>query len=457
VILLAASNVESFAVSNVEPSWRVYILLALGIAIAPILAVVFDQNTSVLITGCFDVLVLLLTIADGWNIHKHRIQISRSPLSKLSIGRDNPVTLSVTAGNRAALVRIRDDYPLDFTVSQQMLSCSLAPKSQQTLTYTVNPPHRGEFHWGNIYLRQLGSWKLAWYQWQVSQPQTVYVYPDLMALRSLSIRLTLPSSGSMSQSRRSEMGTEFYELREYVRGDDPRLIDWKATARRLGNSGRIPLQIRVLEPQREQTLMVLLDRGRLMTAQVRGLQRFDWGLNTALALALAGLHRGDRVGIGVFDRDIATWIPPESGQNQLSRLLEGLTPVQPVLLEPDYMGAIAKLVQQQTRRSLVVVITDIVDATASEELLAALMHLTPRYLPFCITLRDPQVDAIAHTPTTDVTQAYARAVAIDLLEQRRLAFSQLQQKGVLVLDAPADKISEAAVDRYLQLKARDRI
>lgn len=447
----------SFPTSNVEPSWRVYVLLALGLAIAPILAAIFDQKTSVYITGCFDVLVLSLTIADGWNIRQHRVNISRSRLSKLSIGRDNPVTLSVTAGNRAAAVRIRDGYPVDFTVSQPTLSCSVAPGSQESLTYTVNPPHRGEFHWGNIFIRQLGSWGLAWYQWQVSQPQTVYVYPDLMALRSLSLRLTLPDSGNISQSRRSEMGTEFYELRAYVPGDDTRLIDWKATARRLGNSGHIPLQVRVLEPQREQTLFLLLDRGRLMTAQVRGLQRFDWGLNTALAMAVAGWHRGDRVGIGVFDRDIATWIPPESGKQQLPRWLEALTPIQPVFLEPDYMGAMTKLVQQQTRRSLVVVITDIVDATASEELLAALMHLTPRYLPFCITLRDPQVDAIAHKPTTDVTQAYARAGAIDLLEQRRLAFSQLQQKGVLVLDAPADKISEAAVDRYLQLKARDRI
>src|SRR4028118_1875636 len=188
------------------------------------------------------------------------------------------------------------------------------------------------------------------------------------------------------------MGTEFAELREYGIGDDPRLIDWKATARRSR-----PL-VRVLEPEREQTLIILLDRGRLMTAQVQGLKRFNWGLNATLSLALAGLDRGDRVGIGVFDREVTSWIPPERGQHQLSKLIERLTPIQPVLLEPDYVGAVTTLANQQTRRALVVLITDLVDITASAELLAALGRLTPRYLPFCVTLRDPQVDKQAHTP-----------------------------------------------------------
>jgi uncharacterized protein (DUF58 family) len=275
-----------------------------------------------------------------------------------------------------------------------------------------------------------------------------------VGLRSLSIRLTLENTGTMRRAQRIGMGTEFAELREYGIGDDTRLIDWKATARRSR-----PL-VRVLEPEREQTLIILLDRGRLMTAQVQGLKRFDWGLNATLSLALAGLHRGDKVGIGVFDREVTTWIPPERGQHQLSKLIERLTPIQPVLLEPDYVGAVTKLVNQQTRRALVVLITDIVDVTASAELLAALVRLRPRYLPFCVTLRDPQVDRLAHTPpaTLDrggVAATYARAVALDLFAQRQVAFAQLKQKGVLVLDAPANQISEQLVDQYLQLKARN--
>ena len=215
--------------------------------------------------------------------------------------------------------------------------------------------------------------------------------------------------------------------------------------------------VRVLEPEQEQTIFILLDRGRLMTAKVGvgGLKRFDHGLNATLSLAMAGLSRGDKVGVAVFDREITTWIPPERGSHHLSKLVERLAPIQPVLLEPDYLGAVTKVITQQTRRALVVVITDLVDATASSELLGAMMRLAPRYLPFCVTLNDPLVDHIAHGHTDNTKDTYSRAVALDLLAQRQVAFAQLRQKGVLVLDAPCDRITEELVDRYLQLKARN--
>jgi uncharacterized protein (DUF58 family) len=438
------------------PSRRVYGLLLLGIAIAIGLAIVFDEWVSIISTLLFDSVVLGLAVWDAQRVKANRVQVTRYPLQRLSIGRDNPVVLSVQSSDRVSKIRLRDYYPIEFEVSTPTLSATLDRNTSQELTYTIHPDSRGEFQWGDIQLRQLGQWGLAWHNWKIPARQTVAVYPDLVGLRSLSIRLTLENTGTMRQARRIGIGTEFAELREYGIGDDIRLIDWKATARRSR-----PL-VRVLEPEREQTLIILLDRGRLMTARVQGLKRFDWGLNATLSLALAGLHRGDRVGIGVFDREVTTWIPPERGQHHLSKLIERLTPIQPVLLEPDYVGAVTRLVNQQTRRALVVLITDIVDVTASAELLAALVRLTPRYLPFCVALRDPQVDRLAHTPPIlekekqgAVEATYTRAVALDLLAQRQVAFAQLKQKGVLVLDAPANQISEQLVDRYLQLKARN--
>ena len=298
-------------------------------------------------------------------------------------------------------------------------------------------------------MRQLGKLGLAWRDWKIPAKQKVTIYPDLIGLRELSIRLTIENSGAMRQARRLGNGTEFAELREYRTGEDIRLIDWKATARR-----DRPV-VRVLEPEQEQTLFILLDRGRLMTAQVKGLKRFDWGLNATLSLALAGLSRGDKVGVAVFDRDITTWIPPQRGINHLSKLVDRLSPIQPVLLEPDYLGAVTKVITRQTRRALVVVITDLVDVTASVELLGAMIRLSPRYLPFCVTLNDPTLDRLAHSPTDNIRDTYARATALDLLAQRQVAFAKLRQRGVLVLDAPCDRISEELVDRYLQLKARN--
>lgn len=438
------------------PSRRVYGLLLAGMIFATALAAVWPSESrlgvSILALLLFDGVVLGLMGWDGWRSRRDRAIVLREPLHRLSIGRDNSIVLAVQSQAKPATIQIRDAYPgTDFEVSTPTLEATLQANARQKLTYTVKPLRRGEYQWGSIHVRQRSAWGLAWLDWKIPQDQKVAVYPDLLGLRSLTIRLALQAAGAMRQRKRIGMGTEFAELREYSTGDDPRLIDWKATARRSR-----PL-IRVLEPEQEQTLIILLDRGRLMTAQVQGLKRFDWGLNATLSLALAGLNRGDRVGVGVFDRTIHTWIPPERGQNHLSRLIDRLTPIQPEFLEPDYLGAVTTLVSQQTRRALVVILTDLVDTTASAELLLSVGRMAPRYLPFCVALRDPQVDRQAQHFTSDPSATYARAVALDLLTQRQIAFASLKRKGVLFLDAPADRISDQLVDRYLQLKQRNQL
>ncbi|BAZ17768.1 hypothetical protein NIES4071_96480 [Calothrix sp. NIES-4071] len=437
------------------PTKKVYLLLSLGIILAPTIASFTKVATGISIILLYDAVILTLMIIDSLRARRFRVDITRELPPRLSIGRDNAVKLEVKSITNT-IIKICDYYPNSFNINQSEIRIKVEKDTTSEVTYTAFPTKRGEFNWGDIQIRQLGAWGLGWDNWKIPQSLKVKVYPDLIGLKSLSIRLTLQSSGSMRQFRQLGIGTEFSELRNYRSGDDLRLIDWKATARRVGAGNRSPL-VRVLEPEQEQTLLILLDRGRLMTAQVQGLQRFDWGLNATLSLALAGLHRGDKVGVGVFDRQIHTWIPPERGQHQLSHLIDRLTPIQPVLLESDYVGAVTHVIQQHTRRCLIVVITDIIDATASSELLSALSRLTPRYLSFCVALRDPQVDAIAHTFTEDVQGAYTRAVALDLMAQRQVAFANLKGRGVLVLDAPANQISNELVERYLQLKARNQL
>lgn len=432
------------------PSPRVYWLLLLGLGLA-IPGQILLQRPALPLLLAWDSLVLLLTLLDGWRLRTERIQVERLAPERLSIGRNNPIHLTLKAGRHPATIQLKDEFPQAFHATPPQLQLTLVAQATETQTYQVFPRQRGDYSFGAIQLRQLGSWGLAWQSWAIPQAQTATVYPDLVGLRALSIRLALHNTGSLKRAERLGMGTEFAELRDYSRGDDRRLIDWKASSRR----SRILL--RVLEPEREQTLIVLLDSGRLMTAQVQGLSRFDWGMNATLSLALAGLNRGDRVGVGIFDRLLHTWIPPERGSHQLSAMIDRLTPIQPSLQEPDYLTAVTAITQQQSRRALVVLITDVIDKTASAELLSAMTRLTPRYLPFCVALGDPAVARQAQDGSAHVTQGYQRAVALDLLSQRQVALDTLKQKGVLVLDAPADQLSDQLVERYLQIKARGQI
>jgi uncharacterized protein (DUF58 family) len=438
----------------IVPTRKTYGLLVVGGAIATLLTNFSDApnrlTVALVALLLFDGAVLVSMFWDGLQTRARRATVSRDPLHRLSIGRDNPISLKCEAQHQTRL-RLYDNYPVAFDGTPMPLVLDLASGGTETVSYTVNPKERGEYDWGDIQIQQQGPLGLAWADWTVTAAAKVSVYPDLIGLNQLSIKLALQSTGTLKQKRRMGVGTEFAELREYGVGDDPRFIDWKATAR-LSQ----PL-VRVLEPEREQTLVILLDRGRLMTAQVQRLTRFDWGLNAALSLALAGISRGDRVGIGVFDRTLHTWIPPRGGRATLQQMVERLTPIQPVLQESDYLAAATHAARQQHRRSLVVMITDIVDQTASGELLSAMARMRPRHLPFCITLRDSHIDRQAQQMTTDVDATYERAVALDLLNQREVAFSKLKQRGVLVLDAPANQITDPLVEAYLRIKTQGRL
>ena len=447
------------------PTLRLYQFLGLGALIPLIMArlslPIWAMEEAL---GAYNLVILALAFWDYRRARNWELEIERGCESRLSIGRENPIHLTLTVRQgpgrmQAGQVQLRDLYPPEFRADRTTLTVQLRPQTQTEFTYHVFPPRRGAFSWQGLALRQSSPWGLVWRSWQLPLETKVDVYPDLIGLRLLSVRLSLESSGSLRRRRHSAGGTEFSELREYSLGDDLRLVDWKATARR----GQ-PF-VRLLEPERDQPLIILLDRGRLMTAQVAGLKRFDWGLNATLSLALAGLRRGDRVGVCVFDKEIHTWVGPQPGQSHLSEIMERIYNVEPVVTESDYVGVVSQVLSRYTRRALVVLLTDIVDAIASAELLAAMARLAPRFLPFCVALRDPHINEQARQPLTvtqeptneQVQRLYDQAVALDLLQQRALAFAQLKQQGVLVLDAPANCVSEELVDRYLLLKARSRL
>ncbi|MEN9214944.1 MAG: DUF58 domain-containing protein [Gloeomargarita sp. DG02_4_bins_56] len=433
------------------PARLTYVLLLLGLPLAGGLGVPLGWELSITITGIYDAFILIFMF---WDYHRNRRRrVALTPLDpgKLSVGRQNPIAMTAQTGDAPAYLRLRDGYPVGWTVSPEVITVRLAPQTVQELSYRVRPEKRGEFPWQRLTVWQLTPWGLAWDHWRVGTPRKVAVYPDLLTLRALSIRLTLAGSGTLRRQRQWAGGTEFTELREYRTGDDPRLVDWKATARR----GR-PL-VRVLEPEQEQTVLILLDRGRLMTGRIQGVARFDWGLNAALALALAVLHRGDRVGLVVFDRQVSLWLPAQRGTHYVHHLVERVVPLQPVLQEPDYLGVMQTVIGRQTRRTLVVMLTEVIDTTASGELMGALGRLPPRHLPLCVTLNDPGVAQQAHTFSVDPALAYGRAVALDLLHQRQVVLTQMQRQGVVVVDAPAPQVSTPLVDTYLRLKAQGRL
>jgi len=164
--------------------------------------------------------------------------------------------------------------------------------------------------------------------------------------------------------RRRGEGTNFASLREYVVGDDPRRIDWKATAR------RHKLITREYTVEQGQTVLVAVDAGRMMTQLAGALSRFEHALHSAMLLADVAGDSGDHVGAIVFDDQIRAFVPAARGRPSVQRLRDAFVPVRATMAEPDYAAAFRTLAARHRKRSLIVLYTDVVDPRASQSLIA---------------------------------------------------------------------------------------
>jgi uncharacterized protein (DUF58 family) len=279
----------------------------------------------------------------------------------------------------------------------------------------------------------------------------IRVDPPVEPLR----RLSLDSSRTRRQGgavrRLRGVGSEFESLRDYRPDDDSRWIDWKASARRRR------LTSREYQVDEHQSVVFLVDTGRLMATEDGERSKLDHALGAALAIGWAAMTRGDNVGLLAFDRGVSTELRPGRGAAQTVRLHEALGRLQPSLVEPDYEGAFARLQQRVRKRSLVLVFTDLVDERVSADLIRAVARAGKRHLVIVVTLSDRAlVDRLAAAPAT-VREAYGNAVAADALLLRDGAVRRLRKSGVRVVDSPAGRLAADAVEAYLRVRRENRV
>src|SRR2546426_2133727 len=255
----------------------------------------------------------------------------------------------------------------------------------------------------------------------------------------------------MKAIRKLGEGRLFESLREWVPGDDLRHIDWKATARRR------KVITRQYEAERRQQVMLVLDAGRLLTAEVAGVARMDYAVQAALELAYAAAQHDDNVGIMVFADGVQQFVAPQRGHRGLKQVLDVLAGVAPKLVEPDYPGAFRYLAARSRKRALTVLFTDVIDRFASDALVANVASLRPRHLPLAVTLRNPELDAVAALRPADAHDAFRKAAAEELLRARDEALGHMRRAGVLVLDVPPGRAAQAVVGRDRELKRRGRV
>ena len=380
------------------------------------------------------------------------VTIAREFGSRFAMGAETEVRIHIqNATQRSMLLIVKDEHPPQMILSGVREGRVLVEaQSTATLIYGVRPPRRGRFEFGQTALRFRSRFRLIWCQINVGEPVTVKVYPNMRRAREAELK-ALGARSLVSSHRKTSWrgeGREFESMRDYVRGDELRHVSWTATARR----GK--LTTRQYQIERDQTILIALDAGRLMTARIEQETKLDSAVHATLALFSAAARAGDNAGLVVFGRRIKSYLPPNRGRDHIEAALEALHAVEPEMIEPSYPHAFEFIAANSKRRALVVLLTDLVDEEGSKELLTSLHLLRPRHLPLVVTIADRDLKAVVHQSPSSVRDVFTQSVAEEIIHHREAALRLVESLGGLALDVTAAALAPALLESYLRVKER---
>lgn len=369
---------------------------------------------------------------------------------RLVRGRSASVRYRVShPGSRATSVTILDEMPEELGGDLIINGIGIGAGEHREVSREITPLRRGTFELGPIYV----AWRsrLGLFQLRAAAPRagTAVIFPPASA--------TQPRAGLTHRSLREELGirprpargegTEFESMREYVPGDDPRHVDWHASARR----GR--LVVRQHQTERRHTVMIAVDTGRLMAARVESVSKLDHALDCAIALARACGEYGDRVGFVAFDREVRAMLRPRSGANGVGALIDASTRLAHFPFEPDYRVMVETLARYQKKRALVVVLTDFVEGSASRELESYLGVLARRHCVLLVALRDRLLAEFdIREPEITRDRLYRRLALQDLAVEREAALARIARFGAQTLDLDPARVTAPVLNRYLAIR-----
>jgi uncharacterized protein (DUF58 family) len=399
----------------------------------------------------FDLAILLLCLLDYvMALRDGEIHLRRRFPMRLSQGSGQQVEIIVRhTGIRPKVLQIRDHTPLTWD-GAPVLRLRIRGRSDRTLSYEVFPPARGTVMFGDLFLRVRGPLGLLLRTSRYPATREVKVYPSLAPLQYQDLatyRRTSRQWGIRTASWRGE-GREFESLREYIEGDDPRKIHWKASARQ-----DRPI-VQEYQPEKNQIVMVLLDMGRLMGSFTSGKSKLDHAMEATVQLGHAALAGGDQVGVLAFSDRVVSFVPPNRTPEQLQLILDHTLGLEPSMVESHYEDAFLWFRSKVRRRSLVVIFTDIVDETGSENLLDAVALLKPSHLPLCVAIGDTEWEDLLKAQPDRLQEVYEKSVMQESFWQRRRALMGLVRKGALALDLPPTRLGIGTLQHYLQVKRR---
>ncbi len=419
-----------------------FVLSIAGVAIG------FPLPISLIADG---ILALLLVIDQATLLGNADLRATRLMQKTASIGKPHSARITLmNYSKRSWHVHVKDDYVQELNPAPSIHLVDIKSRQSIELEYTMRPTKRGVYQFENIYLRRFSLLRF-WSRYQtIKVPGELHVYPDMQQLAEYAIlaRTNRLSLIGVRRTRRVGQDNNFERLRDYNQDDNFKHIDWRSTGR------RNKLTVKQFQSDQSQRVMFLLDCGRMMTNEHNDLSMVDHALNAILMLSYVALAQGDSVGMMAFSNQVHSFVPMRSGKSQMNRLIHAGFDRFPEFVPTRFDQAFLHFTNNCRRRSMVFLITNVVDEVSAGEVSNYLSSLTRSHLPVLALMRDYRVFNSADNPDENEEVLYRSAAAANILLWRADIIRKMQRSGILAIDAFPEELTSPMVNQYLEAKAK---
>lgn len=370
---------------------------------------------------------------------------------RFSNGDENKVTLVITNTMPFPVqMEIIDELPEQFQKRDELTVVDFKARQQRKVVYSLRPITRGEYLFGDILLYIRSGLKLMMRRHRIDAATTVPVYPSFMQMRKYQLLsgTTIQSEEGSKRMRKIGHSMEFEQIKEYVAGDDIRTINWKATARKSS------LMVNNYTDEKSQQVYCIIDKGRLMKMPFNELSLLDYAINSTLVLSNVCLQKQDRVGLLTFSNKMGNLLAADRKPIQMASILQLLYNQDTAFLESDYEMLYMQIRSRIKQRSLLVLFTNFESLSGLKRQLNYLRSIAKHHLLLVVFFENSELTALAAKDAEDLEQVYLKTIAEKFAYEKRQIVKELMKYGILSILTPPEKLTINAINKYLELKAR---
>ena len=435
---------------------RFYLLL---LAVALVTGLGYAYAPLFTVGRLLTLLLLIATLADVallW--HRRAITAERRLSTRFSNGDDNTITISVESTYPFPVrIEVIDELPFQFqqrdfsslfsASSPSRLLCSGGAAAH--LAYSLRPTRRGVYSFGHVLVFASTHLGLVERRYRCASPCDVCVYPSFQKLHQyelMAISQNLQQPG-IKRIRRIGNNTEFEHIRDYLRGDDYRTVNWRATAR-LSRP-----MVNVYQDERSQQVFCIVDKGRVMQQAFEGMTLLDYAINASLALSYVAMRKEDRAGLITFNDNLETFVAADRRPGHINKLMETLYAEQTNFEETDFSALSVGIGRHISKHSLLILFTNFMGLVSLQRQLPFLLQIARRHRLLVVFFDDVELQQFVASPATTDEQRCQHEVAEKFVAEKQLVSATLRQYGILSLLTSPLELTVDVINRYLAVRA----